>query len=180
MGRPQEAEEALRRSLELLTKLSADTPGVGYLPNVLARGHYDLGVLLDATGRPDDAAAAFRQAFAINKELAAAASATAETRYQLGWLLSTCPAVQFRDPGRAVKLARQLLRDQPSLAKNWRLLGVAQYRAGNWSAAIQAIGRSMELRQPLKMAEVLAGVSTARDRGAARSRAGRSVRVSPP
>jgi tetratricopeptide (TPR) repeat protein len=63
----------------------------------------------------------------------------------LGWKLATCPAVQFRDPARAVALAKQALRHQPQSGENWKLLGIAQYRAGDLRAAVEALDRAIGL-----------------------------------
>ena len=50
-------------------------------------------------------------------------------------------------PSRAVALARKAVELEP---KNWayrNTLGAAQYRAGDWKAAIAALEKSMELRK---------------------------------
>jgi len=60
-------------------------------------------------------------------------------------MLATCPAVQCRDPERAVKLAKQALQYEPESVKHLRLLGIAQYRAGDPTAAIESLHKTMEL-----------------------------------
>ena len=64
---------------------------------------------------------------------------------QLASILATCPAVQFRDPQRAVKLAKQALQRQPQVARHWGVLGVAQYRANDPAAAIESLSKRMEM-----------------------------------
>jgi tetratricopeptide (TPR) repeat protein len=53
--------------------------------------------------------------------------------------LATCPAVQFQDADRSLKLARRALQLSPMLSEGWRVLGVAECRAGHWAAAIEAL-----------------------------------------
>ena len=53
---------------------------------------------------------------------------------------------QVRDPRRAVELARRCVELEPEAASCWKVLGMAEYRAGNWDAALKAIERDFELR----------------------------------
>src|SRR5262249_30702392 len=64
----------------------------------------------------------------------------------LAWLLATCPEPKLRDPKRAVELARKAIELAPKEGNFWNTLGAAQYRAGNWKAAIEGLNKSMELR----------------------------------
>ncbi len=63
------------------------------------------------------------------------------------WLLATCPELKLRNPVRAVQLARKTVDLFPREGRYWLTLGVAQYRAGDWKAALDALNRSLELRQ---------------------------------
>jgi serine/threonine protein kinase/tetratricopeptide (TPR) repeat protein len=65
----------------------------------------------------------------------------------LAWQLATCPQARLRDRVRAVDLAKQAVALQPKERTCWTTLGVAQYRAGDWSAARDALRKSLELRQ---------------------------------
>lgn len=60
--------------------------------------------------------------------------------------MATCPIPQFRDPARAVELARKAVELAPTEGDCWITLGVAEYRAGAWDYAIEALTKSMELR----------------------------------
>jgi tetratricopeptide (TPR) repeat protein len=71
----------------------------------------------------------------------------AEARNNLAWLLATCIELKLRDPNRAVDLAKKAVASSPRDANSWNMLGVAQYRAGDWKAAITALEKSMELRK---------------------------------
>jgi tetratricopeptide (TPR) repeat protein/serine/threonine protein kinase len=64
---------------------------------------------------------------------------------QLAWLLATCPEPKYQDPARAVRLAKKATEIAPKAGTLWNTLGVAQYRAGDWKAAIAALDKSMDL-----------------------------------
>src|SRR5262249_21833363 len=65
----------------------------------------------------------------------------------LAWLLATCPDPGFRDPSRAVELARKAITLSPTQGSYWNTLGAAHYRAGSWDAAFMDLQKSMEVRQ---------------------------------
>src|SRR5262249_12726502 len=65
----------------------------------------------------------------------------------LAWLLATCPEAKYRDPKRAVGLAPTAVLIAPKLGAAWNTVGVANYRAGDYPAAVKALIRSMELSQ---------------------------------
>jgi tetratricopeptide (TPR) repeat protein len=58
------------------------------------------------------------------------------------WALSTAADVADRDPIKAVELAQVAIELHPHSANNWNNLGVAQYRAGNWQAAVEALEKA--------------------------------------
>jgi tetratricopeptide (TPR) repeat protein/predicted Ser/Thr protein kinase len=66
---------------------------------------------------------------------------------QVAWFLATRPEPRVRDDAPAVVLARKATEKRPREGGFWSTLGVAQYRAGDWKAAIEALGKSMELSQ---------------------------------
>jgi hypothetical protein len=51
-----------------------------------------------------------------------------------------------RDPPRALKLAREAVELSPYVADYWNILGVAEYRDGNWKNAIVALQKCREVR----------------------------------
>jgi tetratricopeptide (TPR) repeat protein len=70
---------------------------------------------------------------------------------ELAWLLATCPTPQARDASRAVALARRAIERAPDPRSQRALqntLGVALYRAGDWEAARDALGKS---RSPINV-----------------------------
>src|SRR5262249_29683780 len=62
---------------------------------------------------------------------------------ELAWLLATCPDPNFRDPTRAVELAKKAV-ELPKNEGCWNTLGVAHYRAADWKAAVEALNKSMQ------------------------------------
>jgi tetratricopeptide (TPR) repeat protein len=64
---------------------------------------------------------------------------------KLAWLLATCPDLQVRNPGQAVAHAQKAVEVAPDNGMFWNTLGVAQYRNGDWKAAIEALMKSVQL-----------------------------------
>jgi uncharacterized protein HemY len=65
----------------------------------------------------------------------------------VAWFLATSADPEFRDPKKAVALATNAVGLAPKARHIWNTLGAAHYRAGDWKAAVTALGKSMELRQ---------------------------------
>jgi tetratricopeptide (TPR) repeat protein len=148
MGRTQEAEEMLRRNLVTRQKLVADFPKTLANPSNLAWSFYALGLLLQDTDRPQEAAEAFRDAKKHFEEAvpkAPGGGPSSSPAHGLAWFLVDCPATQFRDPARAVELSKHALQFAPQSGRFWFTLGMAQYRASQPKAAIASFQRSMEL-----------------------------------
>jgi serine/threonine protein kinase/tetratricopeptide (TPR) repeat protein len=61
-------------------------------------------------------------------------------------LLASASVPEFRDPPQAVALARRATEMAPERGVYWTMLGQALYRAGEWSAAIEALTRAMGLQ----------------------------------
>jgi WD40 repeat protein/serine/threonine protein kinase/Flp pilus assembly protein TadD len=72
---------------------------------------------------------------------------SSEVQNDLAWFLATCPDPKLRDPKRAVALARQAVEQAPQNGNLWNTLGAAHYRAGDGKAAVEALTKSMDLRQ---------------------------------
>jgi serine/threonine protein kinase/Flp pilus assembly protein TadD len=60
----------------------------------------------------------------------------------LAWLLATCPEAKFRNPKRALELAKKALQLAPQDGESWKSLGAAQYCLGDWKAAIAAFEKA--------------------------------------
>jgi serine/threonine protein kinase/tetratricopeptide (TPR) repeat protein len=145
LGRTQEAEDARRQALAVAKKLVADHPGVPGNQYSLAGCYYALGLLLHDTKRLQDAADAFRQAQVLYEETAAKSPEVARFQTSLARLFAMCPATQFRDPIRAIEAAKRALQREPTSSRAWHALGIAQYRAGSWQAALEALTKVGDL-----------------------------------
>jgi serine/threonine protein kinase/Flp pilus assembly protein TadD len=87
----------------------------------------------------EEAIAAFRKAIDIDPKLSLAHDS-------LAWILATRPETELRDSNRAVALAKRAVELKPEAGYFWNTLGAAQYRAGDWKAAVAALEKSMDLR----------------------------------
>jgi tetratricopeptide (TPR) repeat protein len=126
-GRPDEAIEAYREA-------------IGFAPDS-AESYFRLGLALSDKGRPDEAIAAYREAIGFGF-----APDFAKTYNELAWHLVISSDPKFRDPARAVELARKAVELAPQQASIRNTLGVAHYRAGDWKAAIVALEKAEALR----------------------------------
>jgi tetratricopeptide (TPR) repeat protein len=61
----------------------------------------------------------------------------------LAWMLATCPEPRLRNPTRAVELAKQAVASLPKEGTFRTTLGIAQYRAGDWAAARNALQEAL-------------------------------------
>jgi tetratricopeptide (TPR) repeat protein len=119
--------------------------GIGYLRAAVAvrpqeaEAMMNLSLGYEFLGEYDQALACYRKALE-------SAPQDASLHNSLAWLFATSENAQLRDPGRAVHLAKRAVDLESHDGNSWNTLGVAQYRAGEWQAAIDALGKSMELR----------------------------------
>ncbi len=66
---------------------------------------------------------------------------------QFAWFLATCPDSRHQDAVRARRLASSAVEQQPQDAVHWRVLAAAEYRGGNYQAALDALRQSAQLKQ---------------------------------
>lgn len=104
-----------------------------------AEAHNNLGTVLADKGLLGEAIAAYQVAIRLRPNYA-------EAHSNLAWLLATCPAAKWRDPRRAVELAKKAVALGPNGGSFWNTLGVAHYRAGDCKAAIEALEKARQLR----------------------------------
>jgi tetratricopeptide (TPR) repeat protein len=132
-GRSREAETTGLGALEFFEKLATSNPTLAECQEEIAR-------LSVQVRQWDKAIDAYTHAIRLQPTSATANNNTA-------WLLATCPEAKFRDPGRAVALAKKAIEVNPKEGTFWNTLGAAHYRAGAWKAALAALGQSMALRK---------------------------------
>jgi tetratricopeptide (TPR) repeat protein len=146
LGEYAEAEKAYRQAIALREKLAEDFPKVPDHRRELSGTYNDLADLLDATGQDAEAEKVYRRILDLGEKLANDFPAEARHRRDMAWFLANCPARQFRNPGRAVSLAKEAVVLAPKGGDCWRTLGVAHYQAGEWKAAVAALKRATEIR----------------------------------
>jgi serine/threonine protein kinase/tetratricopeptide (TPR) repeat protein len=139
---PAEALEACRQHLAAYEKLARDFPEVARYKRQVAWACEPLGQVLWYSGRHEEAVEKFRQ---VSSVLANLDQADPQLQDYLAWFLANCPAPQVRNVPQAIKLAKETVKARPDQAQFWLTLGAAQYRAGDWTAAVEALTKSIEL-----------------------------------
>src|SRR5262249_59284333 len=91
----------------------------------------------------------YRQALEIREKVVKRCPGVAEPLNKLAWFLAACPDPHFRDPARAVGLAKEATELSPNNGNFWNTLGVAQYRNGEWKAAVASLDEARRLREDL-------------------------------
>jgi len=141
-----EAEDALRRSLQLSNRVAERKTLDHEYEIELGTVHYRLGCLLFYTDRREEAAVEFATAQQLLEKYGSAFPDLPIAHRRLVVVLATCPDEAFRNPGRAVELAMDAVERIPENGRCWHLLGVAQYYAGHFRRSIASLTRSMRLR----------------------------------
>jgi tetratricopeptide (TPR) repeat protein len=103
---------------------------------------YFRGSIYNKRGAWDKAVADFSKVVELDARDAVA-------RSELAWLFATCRDPRMRNSSKAVVLARQAVALAPKKGFYWSVLGVAEYRAGNWRAAIEALTKSADMQPQL-------------------------------
>ena len=149
-GRAEEAESSYRRAIEIEQKLADEFPGVPSYQIVGAQSSLMLGDLLKITSRPGAARDAIRRGLEGYERIAAKFPEITDSRIRvadaantLAWFLLTCADLPMRDPAEALKLAKRAAELDSKNAVFCKTLGLAHYRTGSWSAAVDAVEKSM-------------------------------------
>jgi serine/threonine protein kinase/Flp pilus assembly protein TadD len=110
-----------------------------------------LGERLDAEGRYQEAEQAFRRTLALLEQLAASfpnspkhLNALVSCQGRLAMFLLSCPDLKLRNAQEATALAQKAVERVPDYRDGWIVLGMAQYRAGNWKAAVKTLEESQK------------------------------------
>jgi tetratricopeptide (TPR) repeat protein len=130
---------ANRRLGQLANSLADSTKAIELDPK-LAGAWLNRGATSIKQGQFDKALADYSRGLEL-------APTDAGANNDLAWLFATCPNSELRDPGRAVELAKKAVGLAPKEGSHWNTLGVAYYRAGDWKSAVDALTKSMELRE---------------------------------
>jgi tetratricopeptide (TPR) repeat protein len=107
---------------------------------------YNLATTLDKLGKPRDAIEYYEKALLSQRRVCGEAHKdTLNTMNNLGWMLTTTEDPKFRNPQRALELAKEVVKHRPQSGNNWNSLGIAHYRNGDWQAAIDSLEKSERL-----------------------------------
>jgi eukaryotic-like serine/threonine-protein kinase len=141
LGKVQEAEIVLRRAIDLRERRDTASDDPDDRPALSGWMYAELGSLYLDTGRAQEAADAFRRAQARYERGVTERPGIAWVQVEYALFLASCPAIQFQDTDRALKLTKQALQLSPEYYEGWRVLGLSECRAGHWTAAIEALER---------------------------------------
>jgi eukaryotic-like serine/threonine-protein kinase len=139
-GKAEKAEEAYRQAQIIWQKLADEFPDRTEYRRMLAVSSFNQCLMLAASGRRPEADQVYRKVLDLKLE-------DPQSQNDLAWLLTTSPDPQFRDPSRAVELAKKAVVLAPKRANFWNTLGAAHYCAGNWNDAVTALEKSMKLNK---------------------------------
>jgi serine/threonine protein kinase/tetratricopeptide (TPR) repeat protein len=139
-GEFEEAERAMEQALQ--TWRSA---GGRMRSHNTALAYVRLGELQHRDGRVELARSIFRLASEMLEKLSHELPDEQYCQQRLMLLLAHCPMEEFRDPQRAVDLAKRVITE--SNGPMWRYLALSQYRSGEWRQAQESLQKSMQLRQ---------------------------------
>ncbi len=145
-GRPSAVLDAFPPLLELRRGLARDVPGDvdNLISLTLLQAEY--AMLLESAGRAGDAEQVRRQLEPRYLLVTGRESRDPAACNNVAWLLVGRPDARPNDPAGAVELAERAVALAPAKGAYWNTLGVAHYRAGEWSEAIDALAESMRLR----------------------------------
>ena len=145
-GKASKVIDGLKKLVAMRQGLADDFPADRNNRLSLIYHQVDLYQLLEAADRMRDAEAIRKELRASYKLVLAAEATDARLCNNLAWLFASRVEAGRNDPARAVELAKATVARKPENGVYWNTLGVAQYRAGDWSAAVAALEKSMGLR----------------------------------
>jgi serine/threonine protein kinase/tetratricopeptide (TPR) repeat protein len=136
---------ALRDQKQLDAAVAAYRKAIELNPR-FAIAYYNLGATLHDQQKLDDAIAAYRRAIDLNPKTVNAHTGLRRALANKGWDLANHPDPKLRDPERAVELVKEAVELAPQSVLAWQYLGWIQFRAGNWTASIEALEKSCKLQ----------------------------------
>jgi tetratricopeptide (TPR) repeat protein len=145
-GRRAEAEALYADALARVECGARDYPQVfAWRVNVPALCS-SLAWLYHAEGRPSEADKLFRRTLELWDALAREFPERSGFSDALAWLLSTCPIEGLREPRQALAHARRVAELTPHEPASHVTLALALYRAGQWQACLDALGKTRGAR----------------------------------
>jgi tetratricopeptide (TPR) repeat protein len=148
------ARAEFRAALQEYQRLVHEYPSDPKYSQYLTASPDALGNLLAQQGKPAEAVAEFRAPLQEQQRLADAHPNNLQYRKELAfrhnhlaWLLATSRDLRLRDPGQALRHAKEAIELAPGDGMILNTLGVAQYRNGAWQSAIEDLKKSAQLRK---------------------------------
>ncbi|HEV8069049.1 MAG TPA: hypothetical protein VGP76_15030, partial [Planctomycetaceae bacterium] len=149
-GRIQEAVENYRNAANLLRDVPVTELVADDRRDAADTCYGNLVRLLKNSNRPQEATPVLRAWLDLHRKtltkILELNPKDAGAHNNLAWSLATCAETELRDPARAVVLAKKAVELEPKQGGWWNTLGAAEYRAGDWKAALEALKKSMDLR----------------------------------
>jgi tetratricopeptide (TPR) repeat protein len=146
-GKRAEAAKQYRKAIDSLRGLAAQAPNVNEYEQRLTDLLMRMGELLQAEGDHEKAAAHYRELQDLLKELAERSPDVPGYMKDLAWFLVACADRSFHDPARAVPLAQKAVAMSRENADFLNTLGMAQYRHGQWQAAVASLNEAKQRHQ---------------------------------
>ena len=146
-GKRAEAREQNRKAFDLLRTLNAQSPDKHAYQGQLSQILLQMGDLLHAEGDLEKAAEHYREVQDLAEKILARSPEAALSNRDLAWFLVVCADTSFHNPARAVPLAEKAVALSPENADFLNTLGMAQYRQGQWQAAVVSLNKAKQLRQ---------------------------------
>jgi serine/threonine protein kinase len=152
--RPQ-ARDAYYKAVRLAERLVQQAPKRASLWDQVGMAYYHIGMELWYEERRAEAKEYFRLAVGAFDEALRRDSYSLIVLQHSAWFLTVCPDPQFRQPERALRLAKRLVAiatpqdDRAHFSGGVRplfTLGLAQYRIGDWTAARRSLEDSCRRR----------------------------------
>lgn len=142
-GRAAAALDARRKATAAWEQLANDATRS---PDRRASSFARMAELSLRTNDPAAARDGCQKALALCAKAVAEAPGSAYAHHTLAWLHVTCPIAELREPVKAIALAKKAVELALTEGAVWNTLGVAHYRAGEWSAAVETLTQAMALR----------------------------------
>jgi tetratricopeptide (TPR) repeat protein len=146
--RCQEAEIVFREALVTRDQIAAEFPDHQHFADLaiaregLSRALVEVGRTSEAIEERRIALEIWNRLVAYHPRLVSYRDHRANALNDLAWLLVTDPDHDSRDPAQALDLAEEAVRISTDQDAFRNTLGVARYRAGDWTGAIDALERS--------------------------------------
>src|SRR5262249_31931857 len=143
--RPAEAEAAFQRAAALYEELISRFPYNADYFYELPKCYVVLSKLQWSRGATREADQTIQRLLALPDRIPPGTTVPAEVFYDAAWALAAMPDPQQRNATKAVELGTRAVELAPRSWSSWNTLGVAQYRAGQWQAAIDAFSHATDL-----------------------------------